>query len=248
MQRLQLLGLVVAGMLLSAGSNVVTVARADFPAADLSTSLLFHCLPDSTVRAELKWTNYNQGVQWLDLSLFNNDFAPGTFQGIGPLPPTQSGLAWDSLTPGVWYFARVNTLTFAGWSPSRQMAFITPPDCFSPAAASAYYPPPPPTQCLNLAASAGSVVGCVWTAKADYQTYALGEPVVYCYSVSQSTDVRIVATRPDGSNLLVADRFDPGTGACVGPYQANYPVGLRSVAMYGGPSFLPLSTTHFYVR
>ena len=248
MPPLQLAALIVAGLLLISGGRTASVARADFPAADLSTSLLFHCLPDSTVRAELKWTSYNQGAQWLDLSLFNNDFAPGTFQGIGPLPPTQSGLAWDGLTPGVWYFARVNTLTFAGWSPSRPMAFITPPDCFSPAAASAYYPPPPPSNCLNLPISTAFVAGCVWTAKADYQTYSLGEPVVYCYSVNGPTSVRIVATRPDGSNVLVADRFDPGIGACVGPYQASYPVGLRSVAMYGGPSFFPLSTTHFFVR
>jgi hypothetical protein len=66
--------------------------------------------------------------------------------------------------------------------------------------------------------------------------------------VSQAANVRIVATRPDGSNVLVTERFDPGTGACVGPYQASIPVGLRLVAMYGGPSFFPLSTTHFYVR
>jgi hypothetical protein len=94
----------------------------------------------------------------------------------------------------------------------------------------------------------GPIGGCVWTAKADYESYGIGETVVYCYSVTQPMYVRIVAFRPDGSSVSVADRFDSGTGACIGPYQASVPYGLRSVSMYGGPAYQLLSTTHFYVR
>src|SRR5205823_14275903 len=86
-------------------------AEADFPASELSTNLLFECLPDSTVRVLLNWTTFGQGLQWLDLSLFDNDFAPGTFLSAGPLPQSQSGLVWDGLLPATLNFARVNTLT-----------------------------------------------------------------------------------------------------------------------------------------
>jgi hypothetical protein len=61
-------------------------------------------------------------------------------------------------------------------------------------------------------------------------------------------NVRIVATKPDGSQLLVFNGFSEGMGACIGPYQANVPLGFRTVELFGGPDFQLLSETHFYVR
>src|SRR4051812_30704260 len=78
-----------------------TKAEADFPASDLSTSLVFDCLPGNQIRVHLQWATYGQGLQWVDLSVFNNDFAPGTFLSLGPLSPAQSSFAWDGLLPGV---------------------------------------------------------------------------------------------------------------------------------------------------
>ncbi len=222
-------------------------AIAGYPAAELSSSLLFHCLPDATVRVDLRWTTNNVGAQWMDLSLFNNDFQAGTFQTQGPLPSTQTGTSWDGLTPNSWYVGRVNTLTPYGWFASQPLAFMTPLDCLSAGAATAYYPPPTPASCLNLPPT-GQPNGCVWTARDDYLTYTVGEPVVYCYTVTQPMYVRIVAQRPDGSVTTITDHFDPGTGACIGPYQASFPLGLRTISMYGGPGYQLLSQTHFYVR
>jgi hypothetical protein len=213
----------------------------------LSTSLIFNCLPDGSVRVGLKWQTFIPGLQWVDLSIYNNDFTNGAMV-IGPVAPGQTALSWDGLAQGTWYFVRVNTQTDDGWMPSRPMAFLTPPDCNASASGYAYYPPPPPSHCLDLIPVTGPVGGCVWTAKADFGVYETGESVVYCYSISQPMQVRIIAFRPDGSTISIADRFDTGAGACIGPYQAALPRGLRSVAMYGGPDYQALSATHFYVR
>jgi hypothetical protein len=221
-------------------------ARAEWPAAELSTSLVFNCLPDGSVRVGFKWASSGEGAQWLDLSLINNDFVPGTALSAGPLSPSQSGYSWDGLVPGSWHFARVNTLTPYGWSPSGPLAFLTPDDCRYPGATQSYYPPAPPSHCLNL--NPYEPAGCVWTGKADYDWYSVSEAVVYCYSVSQPMHVRIVAFKPDGSVVVVAERFDPGSGGCIGPFQAFFPLGWRTVSLYGGPFGHLLSQTHFAVR
>jgi hypothetical protein len=72
--------------------------------------------------------------------------------------------------------------------------------------------------------------------------------VDYCYFVSQPTDVRIVAAKPDGTSLVIVDGFVSGPGACIGPYQANVPLGLRTVQMFGGPDMRLLAETHFFVQ
>jgi len=245
--RLLLAPLVIVTLLLAAdwASRAPWTAQAEFPEADLSTSLIFDCLPDTTIRVGLRWQTALQGPQWLDLSLLNNNFEGSSFVGMGPLPPNQTAFTWDGLTPASWHFVRINTYTPSGWQMSRPMAFRTPDDCRYPGSARAYYPPPPPRECLSLPASD---VGCVWTGKADFDSYSIREPVIYCYQVTQPMQVRIIATKPDRTIVTVTDRFDPGTGACIGPYEANVPFGLRTVAMYGGPSMQLLSETHFFVR
>ena len=221
-------------------------ADADFPAADLSTSLLFECQPNATVRVYLRWTSFNQGTQWVDVSL-NSDFAPGSFLSAGPLPPDQASLVWNGLSPGTWHFVRVNTLTPAGWFASNPMVFFTPSDCASATQASVH-PPPIPIGCPNLAPAAQSgFTACVTTAKDDFGSYQVSETVFYCFAINQPMNVRIVTTKPDGSQLLVFNDFFDGAGACIGPYQANVPLGLRTVDLFGGPDFQLLSETHFYV-
>lgn len=81
---------------------------------------------DRSVRAILLWTPSRAGTQWLDLSIFNNDFAPNTFVSVGPLGSGAWGFVWDGLLQGTTHYARVNTLTPAGWMPGQTLAFYTP--------------------------------------------------------------------------------------------------------------------------
>ena len=80
--------------------------------------------PASTT-STLSWVPSRRGEQWLDISLFNNRFAPDTFVGIGPLPSTASAFAWSGLQPGTTHFLRVNTRSPSGWESSRTFAFAT---------------------------------------------------------------------------------------------------------------------------
>jgi hypothetical protein len=84
------------------------------------------CLSPTSVSVEFAWSPSGQGVQWLDLSLFNNNFAPGTFLGAGPLAPGQTTLVWNGLIPNATHFVRINTATAFGWEPSVTAAFNTP--------------------------------------------------------------------------------------------------------------------------
>jgi len=85
------------------------------------------CMADGSVRVDLGWTPSQQGTQWVDLSLFNNGFAPGTFLGAGPLPPQHGSLTWQGLLPAARHYLRVNTFTGAGWFPSQTISFQTLP-------------------------------------------------------------------------------------------------------------------------
>jgi hypothetical protein len=219
-------------------------ARAQSPAAEISTGLVFECLPENTIRAHFLWTSSGQGEQWVDLSLFDNGFAPGTFLGAGPLPPGQYTFVWDGLIPNATHYVRVNTLTAEGWAPSQTLIFSTPGDCPFPVEPQ---PQAPTTvNCPDL--SLTRLSGCVWTLKPDFAAYAIGEIVNYCYFVSQPTNIRIVATKPDGTSLVIVDGYVSGPGACIGPYQANVPLGMRTVQIFGGPDMRLLAQTHFFVQ
>ena len=72
---------------------------------------------------------------WLDLSIFDNGFRPGTFIGAGPFPVSlepyglESGsFTWDDLAPTVRHFWRVNAVQAGYWAPSATASFVT-PDC-----------------------------------------------------------------------------------------------------------------------
>ncbi len=94
------------------------------------------------------------------------------------------------------------------------MLFFTPPDCAS--AQASVYPPPIPVGCLDLAPAAQlGFAACVTTAKDDFGSYQVSETVFYCFASNQPMNVRIVATKPDGSQLLVFNGFFDGAGACL---------------------------------
>lgn len=63
-------------------------------------------------------------TQWLDLSVADNNFAPGTFSGAGPLGGTDGGYTWRGLQAGTAYFWRVNDMTPGGWMTSATGAFV----------------------------------------------------------------------------------------------------------------------------
>jgi hypothetical protein len=159
----------------------------------------------------------------------------------------------------------VNTLTPTGWLTSQTMIFLTPNDCpvfpvvampyalvpygqplYAPAPSSVPYASTPSAPCAPPVA--GTQGACVSTPRGDYGTYGIGEAVYYCYSAGQPSNVRVVAFKPDGTQLVVFDGFDNGAGGCVGPYQANVPLGQRTVQLLGGPYYQVLATTHFYVQ
>ncbi len=80
-----------------------------------------------TVAVSFSWSPdlATEGSQWLDVSLYNTNFSPGTFVGKGPLPSSQSSLTWDGFNPSAIYFWRVNTQGSDGWHTSETRIFVT---------------------------------------------------------------------------------------------------------------------------
>ena len=87
------------------------------------------CTDDNRVKVSFGWVTSRQGNQWIDLSLQNNNFLPGTFLGIGPQPAGQSSFDLNGLLPGFRHYVRVNTQTSQGWRTSTTLAFDTRGDC-----------------------------------------------------------------------------------------------------------------------
>jgi len=71
---------------------------------------------------------------WVDLSLFNNGFQPGTFLGYGPATPLDpklplnGAIRWRGLIPGTVHYWRVNLRYGDTWYPSPTQTF-TALDC-----------------------------------------------------------------------------------------------------------------------
>lgn len=98
-------------------------------AADSISIVSQQCLSSTDVRVVFAWSVRNEGPQWVDLSLSNNGFFPGTFVGLGPIPSNQTTFTWDGILAGLTHYLRVNTLTPAGWSTSPTITFTTRGDC-----------------------------------------------------------------------------------------------------------------------
>lgn len=102
---------------LAPGAPLVTGQGCDGSSANETTALF-------------RWYTIDQGPQWLDLSLLDNGFAPGTFVTVGPIESWWHDFTWSGLTAGRPHFVRVNTLTQSGWRTSPTTTFTT-PDCLT---------------------------------------------------------------------------------------------------------------------
>ncbi len=113
-------GLATALVLASDAWARPTAAPGSLPAA-------YHqsCLADGTVRVAFGWTPSYGDAQWLDLSLADNGFAPGTYVGVALFGSSTGTFTWDDLAPGRPHVARVNTHTTRGWEPSPTSRFVT---------------------------------------------------------------------------------------------------------------------------
>src|SRR6185295_851713 len=130
--RLRLLGLaaLVAALSLVGTSRLLsTPDKAEAEAAYNINVIGQSCTGDGYVRINLAWGAPMEGAQWVDLSLQNNGFAPGTFLGIGPFGAYDGSGTWSGLVPGMVHFLRVNTVTPFGWTPSQTISFTTRGDC-----------------------------------------------------------------------------------------------------------------------
>lgn len=102
-----------------------TVGRSD------DTSVLFAIPPLVEPRSiRLNTLPARPDEVWIDLSLFNNGFAPGTFLGRGPIPVIGEPalVPWDNLLAGRMHYYRVNARVGAQWYVYERGAFET-PDC-----------------------------------------------------------------------------------------------------------------------
>ena len=110
---------VAAAIALSLGSTP-RVANAQTPALNFATA----ACSGSTASVTFSWTPVSgASMQFVDISIFDNGFAPDSFIG-SPAGPTSNTLVWDGIlthTPHVW---RVNALTPAGWVTSSTGAFV----------------------------------------------------------------------------------------------------------------------------
>jgi hypothetical protein len=81
--------------------------------------ITYTCVGGGLANVTFHWAYSSpHGDQWLDLSVFNNNFAPGTFLGAGPLSPVAGQLTWTGILANVDHFWRINTL-FWTWFPSQ---------------------------------------------------------------------------------------------------------------------------------
>jgi hypothetical protein len=112
-----------------------------YPGAD-DLGVVQSCQPGNSVQVSLHWTSYNLGSQWIDVSVNNNNFAPGTYLSNGPFSPTMNLIVVNGAQTGTIIYARINTQTAAGWYPSSTIAFQTLSDCSSTVIVPIPAPPP----------------------------------------------------------------------------------------------------------
>jgi len=131
--------LLALGLMLGTGCKAATLS----PTAVECSSLY-----PGNAKATFYWipVTPNGVVQYLDLSVLNNGFAPGTFLSAGPLAGDANSFIWDGLLPNTTHYFRVNTLSASGWQPSAT-GYVTTLPCSTMA------PMPIP------GASVGAVIG-----------------------------------------------------------------------------------------
>ncbi len=107
----------------------------------------------NSVRVIFLWAPSRSGPQWLDLSIFNDNFRPGRFVTVGGLDANRYAVVWDGLLQGTTHYARVNTLTPKGWMTGKTLMFYTPvcgPDAAQPRAGRRHARAPRPDRGCHL--------------------------------------------------------------------------------------------------
>jgi len=93
----------------------------------------------TTANVIFSWTPVaGADSQFVDLTLANNGFAPGTFIGFGPLGPTTTTIQWNGLVAGQQHYWRVSAgVPGIGWAFSQTGVF-TPCGPTAPAGGTTY--------------------------------------------------------------------------------------------------------------
>ena len=89
-------------------------------------TVTYSCTGGGRATVTFRWapTSSPGFFQFLDLTLFNNNFAPGTFLGLGPMAPIQQAQVWPGIIANAVHYFRVNTFTVFGWGPSQTGTFV----------------------------------------------------------------------------------------------------------------------------
>lgn len=126
-------------------------------------------IPQRDEAAQRAAENGGPGVEpdqiWIDLSLFDNGFADGTYIGAGPFlnPVTgTSSFIWQNLLPGRLHYYRLNALVGDRWFQLGSASFET-PDCNVVGALSCNSSPPSPSVSFVVPPVAPSDRGTVAT-------------------------------------------------------------------------------------
>jgi hypothetical protein len=110
-------------------SGVVPADPNAVPYGAAAAFQLFEECRGPSVRMRISWVSSGLGPQWVDLSLFPDDFLQNDYLSNGPIPAGVRTLTWDGLVGSTWHYLRINTLTSDGWIPSQTIAFYSRNDC-----------------------------------------------------------------------------------------------------------------------
>jgi hypothetical protein len=104
------------------------------------------CTSSATATVNFRWAPPSSPgiVQFIDLSIFDNGFVPGTFINSGPLAATAQSHSWPGIRSGVTHYFRVNVLSIFGWSNTFVASFT--PQCGPPPVVQPQ-PAPRPSNC-----------------------------------------------------------------------------------------------------
>jgi len=79
-----------------------------------------------TTAATFSWPPaYGAHQVWLDLSVYDNNFAGSSFVGVGPFNPNATSYTWQGLQPGLQYYYRVHALYSDGWHALKLGSFVS---------------------------------------------------------------------------------------------------------------------------
>jgi hypothetical protein len=89
-------------------------------------ALSYTCTGGGRATVVFRWapTSDQSIFQFVDLSLFNNGFAPNTFLGSGPHAGNVQAIVWPGILTNIAHFWRVNAFTIFGWGPSLTGSFV----------------------------------------------------------------------------------------------------------------------------